>query len=777
MATLPIYEPTLTFAPQPLTSSANVWNALSTTIDQIEKPIEQTLKQKQKDALGMQRLQLGQDILKSSNALLQKANTNNDKQVALGQFRFGWQDYANGFIKNVPEANKVYAKRLLIHYGLKGQQDIEARIAAQGKFLAQEEADDIYKVHLAAAKNYASSHNANSQKNSVYELGQIRSMMTDLTGNKIYSPSKAATMDEAAKTQVEIERIGAAYRVALQEGEKAALLFRKKIADLPEIPGINKKTIFSRLDTIDKLQLVKTGRNKEQIDSIRKNILFQLSIGNMASASEIGTVREAYPDKFDDFMKKAELAAEMGQKLKEGQSGSMPGLLNAVAEAEKPLTPEEAKSPDAVQRAAAKKQLGTSLKNRATLAIQDPVAYIEADPGFQANNEELRDKMLNADPGSPEWFGQYNRYQQARDDLMISTLMAKGYDRSHIKIISAQQGAAMKEFYNNISPEEIPKQLEYLRLRYGKNLGLALRNLQDYGVKQADIHYLSGAGNPDSAPDIYTILSQLKVGEKGLLQTAKETRSDFLESLLTTDVQDSVLRFANTLDLSHGDMTDYMTNMRQMVRVGALALMAAHPDISQTIAVERAGAALIHNQVQYFTYRRVGGLLTPFVGGSSLRAPKGLPISTIKEGLDAMAYKINKDVPKDLKIPGHMRFQFSDLTGKEVRTIYVPQGYRAGTFVNNSQDTGYWYVDNQGIVARHETGNVPVAEVHYDDFLNPDSEVYKAMAEMAPQIIKEEKKLKLGIPLTLEEEQKRFLLGPHPLKIGKLFNLGAEAHD
>lgn len=733
MATLPTYEPTVAFTPQPITSAANVWSALSTTLGEIQKPIVQSIEKKKNDALEIQRLQMGQDIISRSDEILGNSLKNNDKQAALHEYRNTYQDYSDEFVKNVSDKNKVYAMRMLINSGMKGQKEIQARLAAQGKFIAGEELDSIYKTNLNRAKDDAVNPNANSQKDAAYQLGQIRGMAFDAIGNKIYSPEKGMTLDQNAKTQVETQRVIGFGRLARGEGEPQWLGLRAKISNMSrekfgrQFPGINKDTIINLMDTDAQKDLVRAGINKQQLDEMQKNILFQLSNGTSPSPDQVANVRTANPAQFEDFSKQMTLSAQMGSEVMKTKYAPVVQTLNAIGDAEKPLTPQQMKSTDAVNQAAMRKHVANTLNENFQAYIKNPSTYTQNDPVFQSQDEELKDKLVTVPPNNPNWGDQIIRYQQARDDLIIAHQKNRGSESKDIKVVDGTEAQAIATFYNSLDPKEIPAQLPFLLKRYGNNASLAMRNIHDAGTNRVNMLYLGAANNEKSRPFLFQMLKQAGESDKDLLNRVTVERPEFALSKLNQAVAIALGSYQDSLYPTNGDLTSYLNNIQKTVTSGALALMAGNKNLDLYTAAQQSADTLVNNKYQYFDFKPGLGMFSGFLGGNRLRAPGGMSKSTIRNGLDSQFTDLARNPPDNLRIPNYMNQQYPGMSDKKLRQIYISEGLRPGAYINDSTDEGYIAVDKNKVPIQTTDGKF--FETTYKDFGDPTSDVYRAIAK------------------------------------------------
>lgn len=751
MAIIPTFQRQVQFTPQPITSSATTFQALSAVIGGVEQIAEKSIATQKKEALETSRFMTSTDIIKQSSKIFEDAQKQEDKQLALDQYKTSYQSYSDSLLKNIPKENKLYAERMLFSLGNQGAKKFQQQIAEQGKLAAIDEFNQTIHAFTSLASNEASSPTTNSQKNAVVHGSQVMTVVKKAVEAGIKSPEGGATILKNARKEIEDSRILAYGKVARAESESSFESFKKKILTDKSYDSIytqdERKALVGKLNSDQALDTQRIARSQQQVTDMKNDLLTQASHTGKVNSTELSTVHEASPATFDDFNENLQLAQLNGSIVSANKYAPLGDSLNSLAEAQRPLTESELQAPGIAKKLQYRAQLATTLSNNIAAFRKDPASFTASDPEFQSEDAKLRNNTIIYSETDPRFAGQAEKYIRARDDLMLSFQSQRGLRHDELSIIDGDEAAAVATQLNNLQPSQLAPEIRKLEQRYGDNTNLAFRNLTNAGANDVNNWFRGIINNPKSVSSFSGIVQGFQLGRSKSLELL--SRQGVKENDIKNAVNEAMIPYTDTIHSTNGDTLGYMLETQKSVELAAMGIMLKDHKGAQE-ASEEAAAAMVHNNYQYVNF--TPGLLASatkaifpsFISnkigsGSNFRIPVDAdPVSYMK-AVNALYVTNTLNPPEDLVIPRYIKQQWPFLSEKEQRQIYINDNFKNANFINTNADNGVVMTDSNKVPV--QTLSKGTIGMLHDDLSDPSSDVYKKIAELekeAEQIRKEE---------------------------------------
>jgi hypothetical protein len=749
MAIIPTFDRQVQFSPQPITSSATTFTALSAAIGGVEKVAESSIAKQKQEALETSRFMTGTDIIKQSSKIFEDSQKQPDKQLALDQYKNSYQSYSDSLLAQVPKENKLYAERMLFSLGNQGAKKFQQQIAEQGKLAAVDEFNQTVHALTALTTNEASTPTINSQKNAVVHGSQIMTAVQKAVGAGIKTPEGGATILKSTRQEIEGARIEAYGKAARAESQKSFEKFKQKILTDKSYNSIyspdERKALVRKLDADAALDTQRLALTKQQVSDMDKDLLKQASLTGKVNSTELSTRHEASPATFGDFNKDLQLSLENGSIVSANKHAPLSDQFRALAESQRPLTKEELLEPGIDKKLQYRAQRANALSKNIAAFKENPSTSVSGDPEYQAQNEKLKNNTIYFPETDPRYASQVQKYLIAQDNLNLSFQTNMGLKRNELSLIDGPEAQAMATHVNGLEASQIIPFTRGLEQRYGENTNLVMKNLRDAGAKGIS-NWLRGIDkNPKSAPHAGAIVEGFQLGRAKALDLLKPTGVS--QNDITNSVNTAAATYFSTIHATNGDTLDYQLKTRKDLELATMGIMIKeHKGVQE--ASQIAVDSMINNHYQYVSFtpgffQTLGKATLPTVApffankigsGSLFRIPKDAdPVSYMKAA-NAIYVNTTLNPPGDLIIPKYIKDQFSLSSPAEQREIYINDSLKNGTFINNNDDNGIVLVDRNGVPVRTETGGT-IGMLH-DDLKDPSSDAYKQIAQLEQKAAK-----------------------------------------
>ncbi len=663
MAKIPNYDASVAIQPQNAVSEAEGFDSLNRMFSGVTQTVENDLQRKRiiqakqegaiagedpnfKPAINFgaaseafneaaeqsQKYTLGADALIQTNKLYQESITNINDQTP-EMFKKKFDALTQGILQNTSDANLPYMKNVLIHQYINASNKIQSQLLENQRNNASFILDKNLITYANQASNMAREGNLNS---ALSLLGQHKRMLANAVNERLLTPREAATYATSAQSDVTEQYVIGSYEQALNSGKSSEFIkdFRNSKQYDSVLSASDKDVIVNKLEALGRQRLQEQGINAQEINQIKKDVLFKLENGGKADPQQLNNIQAYEPNSYPEFLKEMHYSQVQGEIRQRYKYDTVQNMDSAINQLRQPVTKEEVNNDEGLNAYNARIKAANSLEEDKKNFFDDPAGYTEQDPLYQ---KALDNFNKNGTGNLPQ--------------EMIKIQKQRGLEESKISVIPNSVAAQMVGKINAMPYQNQVGALQSIQQIYGPASYYAMRDLAKHGLPIAS-QILLNMPNDTQGAALYPVAVQALSTDTKILED--NLPASIKKSKVMGDVKTALGTYLNTISGYNGVPQSFANDVTNQVYKVAL-LKSSQGD---TNAAQNAANAMINNHYVFDSFN-----------GYNYRIP--IQYSNNQRQInEAIGTAISSLSDKKLKVPNYYKQNLYGIPDDKIQNEY-----------------------------------------------------------------------------------------------------------
>ena len=667
-------------------------------------------------ALAANKSAIGADAIQRINQLKMEFGTNITPQ-SLSHFTAVSEQFAKTELALAPAQNRAFLRNVLTNQTMRAASEIGNKVHMQANRIAFNGWNQNVSVYQAAASNAARNGDTPT---AMAMMAIVQRNADGLVAKGILSPALANAQVEGMKTQVWSADAMRHLDVAKDPvkavhdflNEKSA--FGKRYNDI--FTPQQREEVVRRWRNLQRMQRESQAGGLRQLDTNKKAYLKAVSEGTPRSAVKESTFEHENPATAPSFKAAIADSANAGSKIIGSRSATIGENTAQMGKLQQEIdAPPTSATPEGLrQHRLAQTTFNGIKKNNEAITKSPYQTVVSQDPVLRHQIKALKTQVVTADPNTNAsgYEAQSLQYRQKTDDLALQAQRGRGVLNTNLQVMTnadaTQHATTINTLLNSGQMGAIIPYLDSIRLRFGQNAGVALRQTSRSGAPPGlmMIDSMAHSQDPSVSADTSYSLESMKPGNtvEALKIQAKFTAAD--TKAFNAQMKVSGANWIATQNAYNGATDKNIQTAQGVVERLGMQLVISK-GLDPAAAVVEAWGDYFNKRYTYSNWR-----------GGEYRIPNRANVTEgqVQNANQAFSESVVKNVA-NLTIPKNFSANHRGLNDKEMRVQYASSLEQGGHFVTNTDDSGMEFMDAAGTPVKDKNGGAQV--YHFKDITEP----------------------------------------------------------